>query len=136
MKKIVILFVLTAMLSSCVTHQKYREYSAFIDYSQYMKEGFFLTESNSVNFDYIPVGNVSSLIVGGKSGKKTIYVSHDDALWLLYSKAKEMKANGIINLKFTYISGNSYSDGYTSHVGYSSISVSGMAIRRSAAKTR
>lgn len=49
--------------TSCVTSKGFKE-TAIVDYSSYYDEGFFISESNSVNFDYKPVGSVFTVVKG------------------------------------------------------------------------
>lgn len=123
MKKL-FLFVLTVfVLVSCSPKYPRMQVASTVDYSEYMKNGFFITESNSVSFDYKPVGNVSVLLSDGwevikgekEDGFYTIKdmgsvrygmyfpANRAEALQHLVEKAKEMGADGVINLKFEYV---------------------------------
>lgn len=59
MKKLVTLLSIACILfglSSCVTSKlQYTELVSTLDYTEYTKSGFFITESNSVSFDYAPL---------------------------------------------------------------------------------
>lgn len=120
MKKIIISAVSVLLLSSCaITGPYYREYSNSIDYSKYSKKGFFITESNSVSFDYIPVATVYCVIHDGYvrivDGKEyqiqgETYKSKDiewkigyadTTLEKLYQESHKLGADGIINLQFS-----------------------------------
>lgn len=130
---ITILFVFTiaslALLSSCVSIPKdtFHTRSSAVDYTKYSENGFFMTEANSVSFRYEPLGSITAIARGGyevigsddssnfqddtygKPAKKVKYDEYrsaypEDALEELYNKALEMGANGVINLKFTYLS--------------------------------
>ena len=101
--------------------------SSAVDYTKYSENGFFMTEANSVSFRYEPLGSITAIarsgyeVIGsddssnfqddtyGKPAKKVKYGEYrsaypEDALEELYNKALEMGANGVINLKFTYLS--------------------------------
>lgn len=123
-KSIIICSIITALslLTSCsVPKTMYEEYAGFLDYSAYMNEGIFLTESNSVNFEYEPLGSVSALVYSGEHvvsltkqteeneiyGKRTTTKSKTewkralpkDALEIAVSQAVSKGANGLINIK-------------------------------------
>lgn len=125
--------------------------SSALDYSEYQKQGFFLSESNSVNFTYEPIASVSSLQLSGyktkgtgeksytddayQSGRSVQYVStsneylnasKSDVLKQLVEAAKAKGANAIINLEIKPVIGISKT-GYSYLQGYSS---SGMAIKK------
>lgn len=55
--------------SSCKT-QQFGYVATYLDYTPYSEQGFFLTELNSVPFDYTPIG---SMTVTEYSGKDTTY---------------------------------------------------------------
>lgn len=120
-----------------------------IDYSEITDKGFFLTESNSVSFDYTAIGSVSSYYRSGKvyiNSKKAsksenddvyrttgsikkientnvVYYTPKDALIGIYEEALKMGGNGIINFRIDYISLPNLPHNY----GYS---VSGMVIKK------
>ncbi|MDX3913813.1 MAG: membrane lipoprotein lipid attachment site-containing protein [Pseudosphingobacterium sp.] len=63
-----ILFALTgvSLLSACSIYQQPAIYEASgIDYSKYSSNGFFISESNSVSFDYVPISSVSATVADG-----------------------------------------------------------------------
>lgn len=120
MKKIILSAVSVLILSSCaITGPYYREYANSIDYSKYSEKGFFLTESNSVSFNYTPIATVYCVIengyvrvVDGKEyqlqgetyGSKNLEWKKgyaDTTLDKLYQEAKKLGADGIINLQFS-----------------------------------
>ena len=145
MKKLLWMLPL-AFIASCVTIPKPQHYTivGHVDYRPYSEKGFFITESNSVNFDYTPVSTIVIKSVPGylPEGRKPkidprsnndmysvpgqedikpnddghISVTVKSVLDMLYQKAVEAGANGIINLEVRV------SDG-----GYIA---SGMAIKR------
>ena len=124
MKKILALCAFAAlMMSSCVTPIKFQQNAGFIDYSMF--PGMFLTESNSVSFDYQPIGSLYAeetsgeyQVVKKKVGNNEIYgdayavvdgkyrhANPQSALTFAAEKAKEMGGNGIINLRIEKIEG-------------------------------
>lgn len=149
MKKIftTILFI-CFVLPSCITTTGVKE-TFFIDYKRYSDRGFFLTESNSVSFDYTPIASVLTVVKGEKqtvakknntgkevkhsardrreslfgdyTSKKTVKYSVYDALDELVSRSGKMGADGIINLKIIYTYDKDLGGGYD---------ISGMAIKR------
>lgn len=149
MKKILFISLITLLLSSCATLKPpYSRFSNTVDFSEYTRKGFFITESNSVSFNYDPLGSLTSVVQGGYevlgreaiSSNDEVYgvnakvtygefipASIDDALDELYNSARELGANGIINFKLTY-----YPSEYEKNVlvRHSSYVVSGMAIKR------
>lgn len=58
MKKMLFVAVLAVLLSSCADKILYSVTAVSVDYSSYAERGFFMTESNSVNFDYQPIGSI------------------------------------------------------------------------------
>lgn len=130
MKKILFLFAIMILaLSSCVSLPSPKSYTSVIDYSFFTDKGIFVTESNSVNFEYEPMGSVVVEVTGGwiakkskkqstpknevnddyyldiprQNGGKKVYVgpSLNEAFGLLADELINMKANGIINLKIS-----------------------------------
>lgn len=153
MKKFLFITSIVFLLSSCAVKYPYRQYSAVVDFTEYTNQGFFITESNSVSFDYDPIGSVSSVVKSGyevlgqemsakgnmkddvyyheNTGKlkfgKYISANIEDALSELVNASKELGANGIINLEVNYISATY--DKYGDVASPSSYIVSGMAIK-------
>ena len=142
MKKL-FLALSVALLSSCVT---YSPLVNFIDYSAYNDQGMFLTESNSVDFDYTPVGSINVLLYSGYVKQTPEYLVEDkavdavyysssstgrskyqdatiqEALRIVVDQAKHKGADAVINLHYEYISAfkNQPAGWY----------VSGMAVKR------
>lgn len=112
---------MAASLTSC--YPKFSDRVYFLDYSRFADEGFFITESNTVPFDYKPIGSV---LVEERPGKKEVsmvhkpgydpiygednakttksiytYASADSALEALQKFAKENNADGVINIKIS-----------------------------------
>lgn len=137
----------TTFIVSCspVYQKPYNFTSGITDYSRFNEKGFFISESNSVNFEYQAVGSVYVQQEEGyevvsnqqlttkykddvtgyesvkrtttlKTGNKYIGLDVNKGLDELYRITTSNKGNGIINLKITFWSG-----GYT---------ISGMAIKK------
>ncbi|MGY4385678.1 uncharacterized protein YbjQ (UPF0145 family) [Pedobacter sp. UYP24] len=152
MKKIFLPALLSVLILGCTV----RRPPAFIsssalDYTEYQKQGFFLSESNSVSFSYEPIASVSAIQLSGYkvkgSGNKEVnddafqtgYVtpytavtkefikaSKEGVLKQLVDEAKSKGANAIINLNFTAKFAVD-KEGYSYLQGWSS---SGMAIKK------
>ncbi len=159
MKKLLISLAIASFMSSCVTVQKsmYVAASSAVDYQQYSDKNFFLSESNSVNFNYSPISSVISIVRSGYitidkakndsknqdalrddrlnsthgwDGKSSFRdASSEEALKELYTKALALGANGIINLKITTFTekGTNALGSPIDLVGYSA---TGMAIKK------
>lgn len=146
MKRLLLFLLLFVVMSSC-TVVKYAEYAVSLDYSKYSNDNFFITESNSVSFEYKPVGSVLVEIVSGfdktMKGERPPRIIHGDvynpeydnyykgtyrradcynALRKIVDECKNQGANGVINLKFSY-----KRDEYGTII---SVYASGMAIER------
>ncbi len=153
MKKSFIISLLAAsLITSCsVVKRPYIQESAILDYTTYTSKGFFISESNSVSFNYKAIGSVSAKVESGyviKGVKEKAVPSDDiykgnvsttskvkyggfkmanqnDALKEICERAMEEGGNGIINLNIEpIISTNQYG---TSVTGYF---ITGMAIRK------
>lgn len=113
-----------------------------IDYSRYTSQGFFITESNSVSFDYKPIGSVVTVVKGTKkkeTGKqndgdsiqkrkksffeepRAEYYSVYEAIDEFVRKSKNTGANGTINFKVSYTNDKEFGNGYV---------ITGMAIKK------
>lgn len=114
MKKLITFLSVTCFiigLSSCETYKrpKYVELVSALDYAEYTKTGFFITESNSVSFEYAPLATIMVTIYEGE-GAHWKYVdgmmcppnsaNPVSALSKAVEAAKEKGANAIINLKY------------------------------------
>lgn len=125
MKKLLLLSIAVAF-ASCTTLQ-YSATTYSIDYAKYTQLGFFVTESQSVGFEYTPVASVGSKIETGyennNAGKtnKLTYATADDALAYLVAQSQKLGANAIIGLKLTNTSTNPM---------LPSFEASGMAVKR------
>lgn len=69
MKKLLLpVFILFIALNSCtMMAPKYIQHLSVLDYGRYYDQGFFLTESNSINSEYKPVGSVIFIFKGDKN---------------------------------------------------------------------
>ncbi|RZK63132.1 MAG: hypothetical protein EOO85_31595 [Pedobacter sp.] len=152
MRKILLTPLLALTISGCsMFRQPVVMVSSAIDYSEYLKQDMFLSESNAVSFQYQPVASVSVVQLSGyevkQSGQraynddayqssqshvvttttnKYIYASKEEVLKQLVKEAKSKNANAIINLEIkpvivTTPKGYSYLQGY---------SATGMAIKK------
>lgn len=92
-----------------------------IDLSRYNSSGFFITESNSVSFDYSPICLMGTQ-GGGKQyiDKKLTKLSLDEVFNKFVDDCKSKGADGVINIKIS----QNYS------ASENSFYISGMAIKR------
>jgi hypothetical protein len=131
MKKLFFLLGAVLLLSSCVTQKMpVVKEVGIVDYKKYWDQGFFITESPSPSFDYIPTGAVTAVLQDGfeivnntknAAPKKTGWASRSrsaaaaaaikytdnqtrftiyDAIDMAVAKAKESGADGLINISF------------------------------------
>lgn len=121
MKRVLFLFniVLPLFMSSCVSLEQ-MTVTEVIDYSRFLKNGIYVTESNDVDFDYIPVGSVVSVTRGAIRNAWSYSVDTEKAFSDIGKKVKGIGADGLINMKIsnTYINSFYYT------------TVTGMAIKR------
>lgn len=108
-------------LSSC--GRSYYIQNESIDYNQYVKEDFFITEASSASFNYDPVASLYTFVYTGKEKSKLKRATYKDGIEAIYKEAKQKGANGIINLKYDAIY-----DKKTGIVDY--VYIKGMAIKR------
>ena len=153
MRKFLFISAVALLLSACATMPKraYTSYSASFDFTEFTKDGFFITESNSVSFDYAPIGSISGVVTSGyevlgrDKGQKMKddvysqeknekirygeykYADFRNVLLEIVESAKKLGANGIINLDVKYNPGTN--DIYGKEVIPSSYIASGMAIK-------
>lgn len=120
MKKILTLLCIIT-LSSC--GRNYYIQNESIDYSQYVKQDFFITEASSVSFSYEPVASVYTFVYTGKEKSKLKRATYKDGIEAICKEAKQKGANGIINLKYDAIY-----DKKSGIVDY--VYIKGMAIKR------
>lgn len=120
MRKILLLMLMAIGLASCSTVSVPQfTTTTFVDYSEFTKQGIFVTESNSVNFDYKPLGSVVSFTQGAWSGLSSKKIDADEAFKDIADKVKNAGGNGLINFRFNV----------TSTGSASVMTASGMAIR-------
>lgn len=148
MKKVLVLIMSAFMFASCATYRPApKSYVGIIDYSVLTSKGLFVTESNSVSFNYQAIGSVIAEETGGwipKNGaqsstnvsdeyyvgsstrkvykKPDVQVTFDN----IAEQLSSIGANGIINLKIT----TSLEIDMVSKLYVDKITVSGMAIRK------
>lgn len=129
MKFLKLLTLSVLCISSVSCTPKFSSKVYYTDYQRYSDAGFFITEYNTVSFDYVPVGSVVVRQTAGvmsdteiisqnvpeKRGYDELYgelekkrhsnswklPSDYTALDAVYKVAKEQNADGIINLKIT-----------------------------------
>lgn len=151
MNKLLFILPFCLFLGCAPSIPKPSEYKSmsYIDYESYFKNGFYLTESNSVGFEYIPMGTVNYILMGGyktskveekteinpdakfsvkeKRKKTDTYLltreeySVYEAIDQVVNECKKKGANGIINLRINVVTGDYATTGYT---------ISGMAIKK------
>lgn len=122
MRKVLFVFLVVFLLIGCIPTQRMTRVIT-LDLTKYTELGFFITEANSVNRDYDPIGLISVYLDSGheirietKESKDPLYkndvkekkgrfinASLEETLDMLYKEASSKGANGIINLKYEYI---------------------------------
>lgn len=120
-------FLIILILSSCASLPEPESRVGVIDYTPLIKAGIFVTESNSVNFDYTAVGSIVATEKGGWINGRAKRPETQDALKSITKELERMGANGIINLNI--ISSVEMSDDLMSKTFVSVITVKGMAIK-------
>lgn len=149
MKKIFLYSTFIILFSSCATMRPVpKSIATVIDYSILTQKGLFVTESNSVSFDYEAVGSVFIEETGGwisKDAKVSTNNQNDDSYFNpsggnkiyrapslqisfnnLSEKLESIGANGIINLKIS--SSSELNRAYNVYV--EKITITGMAIKK------
>lgn len=154
MKKLLLFLLIVFSLNSCITVKSpYKADVSMISYGDYIKKGFFITESNSVNFDYTPIGSVHVDVTSGyvqsekdiekaqrKSDFTDEYFAGDDKdpYYNHGSLYVESTYKDVLNLMYEKIikeGGNGilnlkYRYSYDSVFGVGTIHLSGMAIKK------
>lgn len=120
MKKTFLLLLTIIALTSC--GRNYYIQNESIDYSQYTKAGFFITEASAVSFDYEPVASVYTFVYSGNEKGKWKRATYIDGVEAVYNDAKQKGANGIIYLKYDVT--------YDKNGAVNYIYVKGMAIKK------
>lgn len=121
MKRVLFLFnvTLSLLITSCVSLDQ-MTVTEVIDYSRFLKNGIYVTESNNVDFDYTPIGSVVSVTRGAIRNAWSYSVDTEKAFSDIGKKVKAIGADGLINMKIS----NSYINSFY----YTT--VTGMAIKR------
>lgn len=121
MKRVLFLFnvTLSLLVTSCVSLDQ-MTVTEVIDYSRFLKNGIYVTESNNVDFDYTPIGSVVSVTRGAIRNAWSYSVDTEKAFSDIGKKVKAIGADGLINMKIS----NSYINSFY----YTT--VTGMAIKR------
>lgn len=130
LKSIMLCLSLMWITSACAPTQWFTTYEASVDYYKAGLDGkVFITESNSVSFDYIPIGSIyiyqehgyiknsespsMTVVEGdpiyGTTERKEYYGKKKDFRWATYEsvlraaseRAIEMEGDGIINIKLS-----------------------------------
>ncbi|HCO67237.1 MAG TPA: hypothetical protein DIT04_05705 [Dysgonomonas sp.] len=132
------------LLSSCTASRQYiaTEYISTFDYWYLQEKGIFVSESNSVNFAYAPIGSVVvevrsggtqsvNLFNGKFSGQSLNAIQEqakEDVMKRLHEELIALEANGIINVKVQVLMPvHSGQDASYYGPGYS---ITGMAIQK------
>ena len=126
MKKYIIIFpfmVVTFLFVSCGSLPKPYSSTYILDYSDFTKNGIFVTEAPTVNFDYTPMGSLVSKSEGGYVNTTYKELSIGDCFTDMIKKIKSSGANGVIGLKIIF---DSFKD---KPYRLSSIYVTGMVIK-------
>ena len=113
MKKLFFILGASLLLTSCGMRIMAEEEIAILDYSRYTNQGFFLTESKSVKFDYQEVGPIYIRLKNGDrvkgnqifSGSKRNFKLYETVLYTSYDamdkameQTKSLGGNGIIKM--------------------------------------
>ena len=141
MKNLFYILLSVLLFTSCSMYKSINE-TVVIDYSRYTSQDFFITESNSVSFDYKPIGSVVTVVKGTKkkeTGKqndgdsvqkrkksffeepRAEYYSVYEAIDEFVRKSKNAGANGTLNFKVSYTNDKEFGNGYV---------ITGMAIKK------
>lgn len=137
MKKLVLMLFLTFSMFSCgPILPRYFSGVDYVDYDKYNKKFFMVTESNSLNFNYQTISSFEMYEFGGyvknefpKDQFDTLVykdINLQEVIDKLVDKGIQLKANGIMNLKITWV------DRYSSDkiLNPVKLSVSGVYFRR------
>lgn len=128
MKKILLALLVATLFVGCKT--PYMSSTSSVDFARYADDGFFITVSETVPFDYKPVGLIT---VEMKAGNETLGITAQgytklgkfidvtvyDALDKVQSECESLGADGIMGVEILYNLQNS-----------KHITVKGMAIKR------
>ena len=124
--KIIFFALCSVLVSSCETiNIPQRTVTVFRDYTPLTDKGIFVTESNSIDCDYVPLGSIVSVTNGAYDNSDvSLFISYksvdlNKAFNDISNKLVDMGANGLINLKIE--------SSYLRDIHY--VTVTGMAIR-------
>lgn len=127
MKNKLYIIILSILTASCATLPMPESYIGVVDYAPLIKDGIFVTESNSVSFNYTAVGSIVATEKGGWINGNEVRPSTDNAFKNISKELKRVGANGIINLivmRSVELSGDLLSKTYVPVV-----TIKGMAIK-------
>lgn len=124
--KIIIISVLMIAVSSCASLPQPSFEIGVIDYSPLLESGIFVTESNSVSFDYTALGSIVAIEKGGWKNGITKRPSTETVFDGIIKELENIGANGLINLNVTF--SNEITD-YNRKIYVPTIVVKGMAIK-------
>lgn len=135
MKNSILLIVtLFILVSSCVTLPQPSFEIGVIDYSPLLNNGIFVTESNSVNFDYTALGSVIAIEKGGWNNGIKKRPSTEVVFNGIIKELENIGANGLINLNVSF--STEITDYDHAKIYVPTIIVKGMAIKTSNEKIR
>lgn len=124
--KIIFFALCSVLVSSCETiNIPQRTVTVFRDYTPLTEKGIIVTESNSIDCDYVPLGSIVSVTNGAYDNSDvSLFISYksvdlNKAFNDISNKLVDMGANGLINLKIE--------SSYLRDIHY--VTVTGMAIR-------
>lgn len=118
MSRFLLLLTIIVSMSSCFPLEQ-MTVTEIKDYSSLTDKGIFVTEANSVNFDYTPIGSVVSTTLSGIDASGRYLLNMDKAFDNIAEELLKKEANGLINLNIT--------SSYVNNLYYTTIT--GMAIR-------
>lgn len=118
MKRILPVLLLCITFMGCTTPYSMTTY--YVDFTMYTDNGFFISESDAVPFEYNGVSLLFTKITPGYENGYYKEPNYQDATTEIVRNAMLLKADGIVNLKYTVLP---ISNGYELHV-------SGMAIKK------
>lgn len=124
--KIKLVFAVLSMLFFASCAPKIHLYSYIFDLSEYDKNGMFITVSNSVNFEYIPIGLVQTISGGAErvvEGRKTTYktLSQQEVFDKFVEVCRSKGADAVINCEIKQLASQRENLSYQ---------ITGMAIKR------
>ncbi len=143
MKKLILLLFPILLIGCASIKPVYEVKTYIIDYSGYVENGFFITESPFVSFEYSPVASIEVKVEDGYQTREVVaapngyYSNHYDhikeanvydALDELQNKCKELGANGLMNLKLN-VNYKDFPQNSGKVITQTIITVSGMAIK-------